>query len=56
VEIDHLLRDHPQIADYPEGRDMIMRINSLTPLEAYKYFLRGYTDPIVPQTGTTMAS
>jgi hypothetical protein len=45
VEIDHLLRDHPQIADYPEGRDMIMRINSLTPLEAYKYFLRGYTRP-----------
>lgn len=45
VEIDHLLRDHPHIADYPEGRDMIMRLNSSSPLEAYKYFLRGYTRP-----------
>ncbi|KAF2997335.1 hypothetical protein E8E13_003152 [Curvularia kusanoi] len=45
VEIDHLLKDHPEISDHPEGREMIMQVNSLSPLEAYKYFLRGYTRP-----------
>ncbi|KAJ8107052.1 hypothetical protein OPT61_g9132 [Boeremia exigua] len=36
---------HPEIADYPEGRETIMHLNSSSPLGAYKYFLRGYTRP-----------
>jgi hypothetical protein len=45
VEIDQFLRGHPEIADYPEGRDTLLQLNTLSPLEAYKYFLRGYTRP-----------
>ncbi|KAF9697542.1 hypothetical protein EKO04_004109 [Ascochyta lentis] len=45
VEIDQFLRGHPEIADCPEGRDTIFQLNTLSPLEAYKYFLRGYTRP-----------
>ncbi|KAJ4331303.1 hypothetical protein N0V95_009904 [Ascochyta clinopodiicola] len=45
VEIDQFLRGHPEIADCREGRDTIFRLNTLSPLEAYKYFLRGYTRP-----------
>jgi hypothetical protein len=45
VEIDQFLRGHPEIADCLEGRDTIVQLNTLSPLEAYKYFLRGYTRP-----------
>ncbi|KAH6621891.1 hypothetical protein C7974DRAFT_414573 [Boeremia exigua] len=45
VEIDQFLRSHPEITEYPEGRDTIMQMNSSSPLEAYKFFLRGYTRP-----------
>lgn len=45
VEIDQLLRSHPEIADCHEGQQMITEINSRPPLEAYKWFLKGYTRP-----------
>lgn len=45
VEIDQFLRGHPEIAESPEGRETILQLNTLSPLEAYKYFLRGYTRP-----------
>lgn len=45
VEIDQFFRGHPEIADYPQGRDTILQLNTLSPLEGYKYFLRGYTRP-----------
>ncbi|KAJ4309008.1 hypothetical protein N0V94_009123 [Neodidymelliopsis sp. IMI 364377] len=45
VEIDQFLRGHPEIADCLEGRETIVQLNVLSPLEAYKYFLRGYTRP-----------
>lgn len=45
MELDQFLRGHPEIATFPEGRDTIYQLNTLSPLEAYKYFLRGYTRP-----------
>jgi hypothetical protein len=45
VEIDQFLRGHPEIAKCPEGRETIFQLNTLSPLQAYKYFLRGYTRP-----------
>ncbi|UPX20143.1 uncharacterized protein EKO05_0010385 [Ascochyta rabiei] len=45
IEIDQFLCGHPEIADCPEGRDTISQLNTSSPLEAYKYFLRGYTRP-----------
>jgi len=45
VEIDQFFRSHPEIANCPEGRETIRVLNSSSPLEAYRYFLRGYTRP-----------
>ncbi|KAF3035343.1 hypothetical protein E8E12_006774 [Didymella heteroderae] len=45
VEIDQFFCSHPEIANCPEGRDTIRQLNSLSPLDAYRYFLRGYTRP-----------
>jgi hypothetical protein len=45
VEIDQFFRSHPEIAHCPEGRETIRQLNSSSPLEAYRYFLRGYTRP-----------
>ncbi|KAH7383857.1 hypothetical protein BKA66DRAFT_584329 [Pyrenochaeta sp. MPI-SDFR-AT-0127] len=44
-EIDQFLCAHPEIASCAEGRDMLRALSRLSPLEAYKYFLRGYTRP-----------
>ncbi|KAF1962422.1 hypothetical protein CC80DRAFT_531312 [Byssothecium circinans] len=45
VEIDQFLRGHPEIATFPNGQDMLATINHLPPLDAYLYFLKGYTRP-----------
>ncbi|KAF3042780.1 hypothetical protein E8E11_002963 [Didymella keratinophila] len=45
VEIDQFFRSHPEIASCLEGHETIKVLNSSSPLEAYRYFLRGYTRP-----------
>jgi hypothetical protein len=45
VEIDQFFRSHPEIANCPEGYETIRVLNSSSPLEGYRYFLRGYTRP-----------
>lgn len=45
VEIDQFFRSHPEIADCSEGRETIMQLDSSSPLDAYRHFLRGYTRP-----------
>ena len=45
VEIDQFFRSNPDIVNYPEGRETVRVLNSSSPLEAYRYFLRGYTRP-----------
>ncbi|KAF1848927.1 uncharacterized protein K460DRAFT_275545, partial [Cucurbitaria berberidis CBS 394.84] len=44
-EIDLFLRGHPEIASCAQGRSTLRQLSTLPPLEAYKYFLRGYTRP-----------
>jgi hypothetical protein len=44
-EIDLFLQGHPEIASCPEGRDMLRNLSTLSPLDAYRYFLKGYTRP-----------
>ena len=43
VEIDMFIRAHPEVVRYAPS--FIQLINSLPPLEAYLYFLKGYTRP-----------
>ncbi|KAF2133863.1 hypothetical protein P153DRAFT_100196 [Dothidotthia symphoricarpi CBS 119687] len=45
AEIDQFLYGHPEIASCTEGRSTLHQLNTLSPLDAYKYFLRGYTRP-----------
>lgn len=42
-EIDQFLRSHSEIARY--ARNFVELINSLPPLDAYLFFLKGYTRP-----------
>ncbi|KAF2139265.1 uncharacterized protein K452DRAFT_275420, partial [Aplosporella prunicola CBS 121167] len=42
-EIDKFLANHPEIADYAPR--FVQDFNSLTPFDAYRYFLKGYTRP-----------
>ena len=44
-EIDLFLQGHPEMASYAEGRHTLLQLRTLPPLEAYKYFLKGYTRP-----------
>ncbi|KAF1937616.1 hypothetical protein EJ02DRAFT_356429 [Clathrospora elynae] len=44
-EIDLFLQGHPEIASCTEGRKMLDDLNTLSPLDAYVYFLKGYTKP-----------
>ncbi|KAL5113288.1 hypothetical protein ACEQ8H_008849 [Pleosporales sp. CAS-2024a] len=44
-EIDQFLGGHPEIATCAEGRNMLRLLTELPPLQAYKYFLKGYTRP-----------
>ncbi|KAF2654415.1 hypothetical protein K491DRAFT_600915 [Lophiostoma macrostomum CBS 122681] len=59
VEIDMFLRSHSEIVKY--APKFIKLINSLPPLEAYLYFLRGYTRParyldgIIKSEGLTLS-
>jgi hypothetical protein len=45
AEIDQFLRGNPEIATCPEGRNTLTQLSSLPPLQAYRYFLKGYTRP-----------
>jgi hypothetical protein len=45
AEIDQFLKGHPEIATCDEGRSTLRQITVLPPLQAYKYFLKGYTRP-----------
>jgi hypothetical protein len=45
MEIDQFLQGHPEIASCPEGRTLLHQLSTLPPLQAYKYFLKGYTRP-----------
>ena len=44
-EIDLFIRGHPELMQFTEGRDMLQQLSTLSPLRAYKYFLKGYTRP-----------
>jgi hypothetical protein len=44
-ELDQFLDAHPEIITVEEGRNILRIINTSTPLDAYKYFLNGYTQP-----------
>ncbi|KAF1970063.1 hypothetical protein BU23DRAFT_571114 [Bimuria novae-zelandiae CBS 107.79] len=44
-EIDQFMESHPEIASCSTGREMIRLMNNLSPLEAYRYFIKGYTRP-----------
>lgn len=44
-EIDLFLKGHPEIATIPQGRKLLHKLSTFSPLEAYKFFLRGFTRP-----------
>lgn len=44
-EIDQFLESHPEIGTCPTGQTMAHMINNLPPLDAYRYFIKGYTLP-----------
>ncbi|KAH7412003.1 hypothetical protein DE146DRAFT_784606 [Phaeosphaeria sp. MPI-PUGE-AT-0046c] len=44
-EIDQFFIGHPEIATCAEGRSTLQQLSVLPPLDAYKYFLKGYTRP-----------
>lgn len=45
VEIDQLLRAHPEITSCSQGLQMLRIMNASSPLGAYQHFIRGYTRP-----------
>ncbi|KAF2791251.1 hypothetical protein K505DRAFT_389450 [Melanomma pulvis-pyrius CBS 109.77] len=45
IEIDQFIRGHVELMDYPSGKDFLEMLTHLPPLEAYQYFLKGYTRP-----------
>jgi hypothetical protein len=45
VEIDQFIRGHPELAKHASGTRFLKELTTLPPLEAYQYFLRGYTRP-----------
>lgn len=45
VEIDMFIQGHPEIATCVEGRRMLRQISMLEPIQAYLFFLKGYTHP-----------
>jgi hypothetical protein len=45
VEIDQFIRGHPELAKHASGMRFLEELTNLPPLEAYQYFLRGYTRP-----------
>jgi len=45
IEIDQYLRGHPEITSCPQGLTMLQTMNALSPLEAYRIFIKGYTRP-----------
>jgi hypothetical protein len=45
VEIDQFIRVHPELVNHTSGARFLKELTTLPPLEAYQYFLRGYTRP-----------
>lgn len=45
ADIDSFILRHPQIRSTTKGRQWIGKINTATPLHAYKHFMTGYTLP-----------
>ncbi|KAF2683092.1 hypothetical protein K458DRAFT_306194, partial [Lentithecium fluviatile CBS 122367] len=45
AEIDQFLSSHPEISSCSAGRRWLRKMNSLSPLDAYRYFIKGYTRP-----------
>jgi hypothetical protein len=45
VEIDQFIRGYPELAKHACGMRFLEELTNLPPLEAYQYFLRGYTRP-----------
>ncbi|KAJ4350077.1 uncharacterized protein N0V89_008698 [Didymosphaeria variabile] len=54
-EIDQFLRSHPEIVTCATGQAMIQMMNSLSPLQAYRYFIKGYTRPARYNDGIIVA-
>ncbi|CAI6342421.1 unnamed protein product [Periconia digitata] len=45
AEIDQFFDGHPEIFSCGPGEAMIRYMNDQSPMEAYRYFIRGYTRP-----------